>query len=255
MTTLTTRSTKGSALSYTEGDDNLKKVAQTKGGVYTVAESDNRDVIEVSASTTITLPDATTIANAADTGDFEVTLKNTSGSDVTVTCTTGADTIDGSTSDYTLGDDCAATFKVNQAGSGYNITTGDVTRTGAQTLTNKTLTDPTITSGATDAKLILNHKIVDIGPWDMDTTANLNVAHGLTLADIRRVTVMIIEDGGLAYHDFMATNTSETATANHRIEVDSTNVALSRPVAGFFDSTDFNNAVANRGYIVIDYID
>lgn len=146
MTTLTTRATKGSVLSYSEADANFKQIAQTKGGAYPVAESDNRDTIEVSASTTITLPDASTIASAADTGDFEVTIKNVSGSTVTVTCTTGTDTIEGSTSDYTLYDDAAATFKVNQAANGYNIIAGDVTQTGAQTLTNKTLTSPTLTT-------------------------------------------------------------------------------------------------------------
>lgn len=121
MTTLTTRATKGAALTHNELDANFKRVPQTKAAGYTVAESDNRDTIEVSATATITLPDAATIAAAADTGDFEVTLKNTGTGTVTVTCTTGTDTIDGSTDDITIEAQGAATIKVNQAGNGYNV--------------------------------------------------------------------------------------------------------------------------------------
>lgn len=120
MSNLTTRATKGSELTHNELDANFKRAAQTKAGAYTVAEGDNRDTIEVSATATITLPDVATIAAAADTGDFEVTIKNTGTGTVTVTCVTGTDTIDGSTADIKLLAQESETFKVNNAGNGYN---------------------------------------------------------------------------------------------------------------------------------------
>jgi hypothetical protein len=120
MTTLTTEATKGSPLTKAEADANFKRVTQLKPTAYTVAESDNRDVIEVTGTTTITLPDATAIIAAADTGDFEVTIKNTGTNTVTITCTTGTDTINGSTSDLLLSPADNAVLKVDQAGTGYN---------------------------------------------------------------------------------------------------------------------------------------
>ena len=144
MTTLVTRGTKTSTLTHNELDANFKRVAQTKAASYTVAESDNRDVIELSAVATITLPDAATIVAAADTGDFEVTLKNISGVDCTITCTTVTDTIEGVTTDHTLLDDGAVTLKVNQAANGYNIVSGAASIFTSPTITSPTITNPTI---------------------------------------------------------------------------------------------------------------
>ena len=124
-------------------------------------------------------------------------------------------------------------LKVNQAGDGYNIV--------AETP-------------------VLNTKIVEIGAWDMNQSvagnANLSVAHGIgDYTKIRSVSAMIIEDGAVVYYDFMATNTSETATAAHTIRVDSGVIRLQSPVNGHFDNSNYNNAVINRGWIVIQYIE
>lgn len=146
MSNLTTRATKGDSLTHGELDTNFKRGAQTKAASYTVVEGDNRDAIDVTAVATITLPDATAIVAAADTGDFQVTLNNTTVAVMTITCVTGTDTIDGSTSDYIVNGIDSITLKVDQAGTGYNIVGGAATKTATETLTNKTLTSPTITS-------------------------------------------------------------------------------------------------------------
>ena len=121
MTTIITRAGKGTTLSHVEGDTNLKLGTSTTGINYTVLESDNRNTIECSAAVTITMPTASTIISSADTGDFQVTIKNISGGTVTITCNSGTDTIEGSTDDITILDDEAVTLKVNNSGNGYNI--------------------------------------------------------------------------------------------------------------------------------------
>jgi len=120
MTTILTRAGKAAALTGTEYDTNLKKGAQTKSGNYTVVGSDNRDTIEVTASATITLTAAATLA-AEDTGDFEVTIKNLHTAEITVV-RSSTDTIDGLTT-YPIPPKASATFKLNQAGNGFNIVT------------------------------------------------------------------------------------------------------------------------------------
>ena len=119
MSDLTTRSTKGSALTHNEMDANLKQSTQTKAANYTVVEGDNRDSIDVTATATITLPDAAAIVSASDTADFEVTIKCLSGT-TTIARLTGTDTIDGTAANITLQVNESNTFKVNQAGNGYN---------------------------------------------------------------------------------------------------------------------------------------
>jgi len=127
MTTYITRAGKGAALTHGELDERTKLATQTKAANYTVIESDNRDTIEVSATATITLPDAATIVAASDTGDFEVTLNEDSGNTITISRATGADTIGGTASDITFSNQSIA-LKVNQAGDGYNIVSDGLKR-------------------------------------------------------------------------------------------------------------------------------
>lgn len=121
MSSIITRAGKGSALTHNEMDTNLKTGAQAKTGAYTVVEGDNRDTVECSGTFAVTMPDVATVAAAADTGDFEVTIKNTGSGVITIDRTTGADTIDGTAADLTLAANDFYTLKTNQAGDGYNI--------------------------------------------------------------------------------------------------------------------------------------
>jgi len=100
----------------------------------------------------------------------------------------------------------------------------------------------------------LNIKILDIGDWNMDTTFNLDVAHGIVsgLSKIRTVQVSIIDDLGTSIHDFNTVNGSETST--HTITWDGTNISLIRGNNGFFDATTFNLTPHERGWITVGYI-
>ncbi|GMR03275.1 MAG: hypothetical protein BMS9Abin21_105 [Thermodesulfovibrionia bacterium] len=126
MTTLTTRSGKGSSLTHAELDANFPQASQTKAGAYTLAESDNRDTVEYSGAggDSFTLPDAATVAAASDTGDWEVTVHHKGSGVLTIARTTGADTINGTAANDTITANVSVTYKVNQAGDGFNRKAG-----------------------------------------------------------------------------------------------------------------------------------
>jgi len=121
MSNITLRATKGVDLTQSELDANFKKAAQAKISNYTIVEADNRDTVEFTGTFTATLPDATAIAAASDTGDFEVTIKNISTGTITIGRANALDTIDGTAADISLTENEFACLKVNQAGTGYNI--------------------------------------------------------------------------------------------------------------------------------------
>jgi len=105
------------------------------------------------------------------------------------------------------------------------------------------------------ANAALKTKVVDIGDWDMSTATGTTakaVAHGLTLADIRSISVTIRADGASFYRDFAATNNS--GTGDHDIDIGATNVTLTREASGLFDSTNYNSTSFNRGWITIQYV-
>jgi len=103
-----------------------------------------------------------------------------------------------------------------------------------------------------DAEVQPVQKIIDIGDWNMDTTASLSVAHGLTLADIRWVQVTIRNDAGTLSTSFPTIDT--TALSNERVEFDGTNVIMLRSLSGTFDGTDYDATSYNRGWITIGYV-
>jgi len=94
-------------------------------------------------------------------------------------------------------------------------------------------------------------KTIDIGDWNMDSTSSVSVAHGLTLANIRSVSVAIRNDAGTL--TTMLPTTDTTALSNERVEFDATNVIMLRSVSGTFDGTDYDATTYNRGWIIITY--
>jgi hypothetical protein len=97
-----------------------------------------------------------------------------------------------------------------------------------------------------------NVKIIDIGDWNMDSTAQVIVNHNLTLADIRNVSVLIRRDDDIiAYplnHDDNATNIGGW------FYVGSGAVFMFRSDPGKFSDTNFNATSFNRGWITITYV-
>jgi hypothetical protein len=88
--------------------------------------------------------------------------------------------------------------------------------------------------------------VLEIGDWNMDTDAiSAGTAHGLTLADIRTVSVTIRNDDGSVLVDLLR---------DGYFTVSSTNVTGFRTNSGAFDSVDFNATSYNRGWITIGYV-
>lgn len=97
------------------------------------------------------------------------------------------------------------------------------------------------TIGSDDYFLI---KRIDIGTWDMDSTASISTAHGLTSTDIISVHVKIYPDAGTGIgYDLLSSGT---------VGYDTTNVLMTRTASGQFDDIGFDGA-SNRGEILIIY--
>jgi len=221
MSTITTRSSKGSALTHAELDANFDKVAQAKVGTYTVLVSDNRDTIECSGTFTISVPDVATVLAASDTGDFEVTIKNTGAGVITVGRITGADTIDGTAANITLIANESVLLKANQAGNGYNISNPNLFKVGvdstvaeinASTDGSTSATATTVAAGDrvvyNDAGTMKQVDVDDIDAYFSQTTKTLT-NKTLTTPAITNPTGLDSNDVGLGNVD----NTSD-ATKN-----------------------------------------
>ena len=93
-------------------------------------------------------------------------------------------------------------------------------------------------------------KVVEIGDWDMDATAVVNVAHGLTFANIRSVSVLVRKDVG--NYGYSIDYGAPDAYGNCTVLTDY--IQLTRIEGAFFDSADFDETPFNRGWIVIWYV-
>lgn len=124
-----------------------------------------------------------------------------------------------------------------------DLTPATITVSGASTFSGGYKT------GGSD--LFLKIKL-DIGAWNMDSTATLNVAHGLDHSKIISVMPMIRNDVGtfrwpIDFYDVVTGVSGFCA-------VDATNVTLGRVTSGFFDNTTFDDTGISRGTILIEYL-
>lgn len=104
--------------------------------------------------------------------------------------------------------------------------------------------------------------IKQLGTWNMDSTAEITIAHGLS--DITKVVgvsgSVIRDDEARAYSlfDYLTNlNGSDTGGNTCAWEIDATNIYIRRIAAGdggFYDSTNFDSTAINRGYVKIEYI-
>ncbi len=91
-------------------------------------------------------------------------------------------------------------------------------------------------------------KIIEIGAWDMDTNASpaAPILHGIAaLADIRSIDVIIKRDDDQTRDNF--------APGADRIYATGTQIILNRTTGGTFDAPFWDDAVINRGYVIIRY--
>jgi hypothetical protein len=139
-------------------------------------------------------------------------------------------------------------------------TSGDIITTDAtQTITNKTLSgdsnaidevDSIKDQGAVSADG-LKVAIIEIGDWNMDSTGNITVAHGLTYANIISYTVIVRND-----IDNVRINldTPMNGSVAGWVWLNSTLFQLYRTNAGWYDNTGYDSTSFNRGWITIWYM-
>lgn len=107
-----------------------------------------------------------------------------------------------------------------------------------------------------DGTNFIHTKIINIGDWNMDSTAVLGVAHGLTYSKIRGVAAMIRNDADTELHPLTLGIFADTTTIPGSVyDVDSTNVNLRRASAGEYDNTAYDSTSYSRGWITITYVE
>ncbi len=109
--------------------------------------------------------------------------------------------------------------------------------------------------GITTDGISLRTKIVNIGDWNMDTTEDKPVTHGLTLSKIRSVSAMIRNDAGNFQYDLYQYDHSagNSFIDGGIISISATAITLRRMTTGFFDNANFNSTSYNRGWVTIVY--
>jgi hypothetical protein len=109
--------------------------------------------------------------------------------------------------------------------------------------------DGGLRAGVGNQELLMNS--IDIGDWNMDTTAQLFVNHGLTLSKIDHISVLIKEDGdGLR----IPLDNQVVSAGSGYCWGTATQIVLNRIAGGFFDSASYDATSFNRGRITIWYI-
>ena len=86
----------------------------------------------------------------------------------------------------------------------------------------------------------------------MQATGFVRIAHGLTLAKIRTVHATIISDSGNSWYSLQHSDTYTDLEG--KLNWDATDIVLFVRVGGYFNGLLFNDAVMNRGYVTIGYV-
>ena len=109
--------------------------------------------------------------------------------------------------------------------------------------------------------IITNDKIrsrrYKIGSWDMDTNLIFYIDRDLPVTDIIEMSAIIYTDTEIEAYPFV--NLDSTASNNVTGKIDAVHTTkdvyrLLIPSGGFFNSTNFNDASINRGYLNIKYM-
>jgi len=158
----------------------------------------------------------------------------------TVCANLNADKVDGYDFDQSLKTTDSPTFAAVTAPLTGNVTGNADTAT--------TATGVNDVGGGTDLKV----KVIDIGDWNMVSVGSVTVAHGLTVGNIRSISVLTRDDAG---GDHIPLNWDYAPNgASGRFYVDATYVHLFRESTGTFNDILYDSTSYNRGWITIWYV-
>jgi hypothetical protein len=103
----------------------------------------------------------------------------------------------------------------------------------------------------------LNITVVQIGDWNMDSTADILVAHGIAdYKKIRGVDIVIRDDSDAQYSPLMLP--SGLLGGYYILNfagLNPTTIQLNRVTSGFYDTTAYDSTSYNRGFITITHVD
>lgn len=97
---------------------------------------------------------------------------------------------------------------------------------------------------------------VDMGDWNMDTTAGITVNHGLSATEwktVRNIHALIRDDSD-GNHRPLNRGTSAGVMDGYIANITATQFQLSRVASGSFDNTDHDSTSYNRGWVTYEYI-
>ena len=110
-------------------------------------------------------------------------------------------------------------------------------------------TERAVTPAGLQAKLPLLTKFIENVSWNMDTTVSVSIAHGLTVAKIESVNIIIKGPLSVVSAKFESFNFAETS--EHSVVIGVANIVLKRGTSGFFDSAGW--AAGTTADITIQY--
>lgn len=99
-------------------------------------------------------------------------------------------------------------------------------------------------------------KELDIGDWNMDSTPQINVAHGLVLTKIKSVCGTIRNDADSSHYQIPSPKYTDGTGDEMGLwvaSVNSTNVVLYRQNTTQWDSNYFDSTSYNRGWLTIEF--
>lgn len=101
------------------------------------------------------------------------------------------------------------------------------------------------------SEIPLKCTVVDIGDWNMDATISIQVAHGLTLSNIRNINVVVRDDADSIHIPLNYGDVTALGVPAGDFNAQSTDVYLARDLGGFFDNANYDATSYNRGWITI----
>jgi hypothetical protein len=207
-------------------------------------------VIEINGSVFEVQTSAITIGSVPGgaTDDLYIKLTVTGGTTVTADWSTTAPTWDAAKGGWFDGTNKVLPFVVDYDGS----TTWDNKREIVSRFNENSYNYPDGGTDSIDAHLVKT--VFQIGAWDMDATIVITVNHSIPdITKIRSVSAMIFNDAGTFILPLDSFNSSTGTMQGGVTDISATQVRLTRLAGGSFDSTSYNDAVINRGYITVEY--
>ena len=101
----------------------------------------------------------------------------------------------------------------------------------------------------------LKKKTIAIGSWNMNSTASVDIAHGLTAANIRSITGQIRNDSNNTYYPITPGDGGGTSQRAYIEYHDGTNVRIGRNGTALFGTNaEFDGTGFSRGFLTVEYI-